>query len=134
MKIIGNILGVLLLSAAFFACTKPEDGFPNTGIINTVNKFTVTNYAVNSSENKSLFAGWQFQFGSNLRLQASKNGQVFQAEWRQFGDSLVIYNFADAPLTLLNKSWGRNIINDKMIYTKRGDAAGTTELNFDAVK
>jgi hypothetical protein len=129
-----GLLGALLLCTCFFSCIKPEDGFPNTNVIDTINKFTVTNYRVNGSENSTLFAGWEFQFGSNLRIQASKNGQTFQGEWRQFGDSLVIYNLVDAPLNLLNKSWGRNIINDKMIYTQRGDAAGTTELNFDAIK
>jgi L-rhamnose mutarotase len=135
MKLIGKLAVVAIAALVFVtACTKREDGWPNTGVINTIPQFGITNYRVNNAENKQLFDGWQFQFASNLRMQASKNGQVLQGEWRKFGDTLKIYSFAEYPLTLLNGSWGANIVNEQMVYTSRQDGAGVTELNFDVVK
>jgi hypothetical protein len=116
------------------SCVKVEDGFENTGVVNTSREFAVTNFLVNGAENKDIFKDWSFQFGSNQRLQAVKAGLVWQAEWRQFGDSIVVYDFTEYPLTLLNRSWGKKIVNTEMIYTERADGAGATSWNLDAIK
>jgi hypothetical protein len=132
-----RIKAILALALGIFSiasCGKKEDGYVNTGVVNTIGNFTITNFRTNGAEKQDIFSGYRFQFGSNLRLQAVKNGLVSQAEWRKQGDSIAIYNFADYPLSLLNTKWGAKLINEFVIQTSRTDGLNTTELNMDVVK
>jgi hypothetical protein len=136
MKNLGtkSILAFAIAVLCFTACGKKEDGYVNTGVINTIGNFTITNFRTNGAEKQDLFTGYRFQFGSNLRLLAIKNGLVLQGEWRKQGDSISITNFVDYPLTLLNTKWQGKLINEYVIQTLRTDGLNTTELNMDVAK
>ncbi len=98
------VLFILMFGIA--SCLKKDDGYKPTYGLDYTSTFAINNYLVNNNDYKSIFNGYTFQFSTQGKLVANKNGgTVDQADYRQDLDSVIVARFMNTDLMNLNRRW-----------------------------
>lgn len=90
-------------------------------------QWAVTSFAQNDTDITSSFAGYKFEFYSNMTVDAIDNGTVIQTgTWNGNATAMTTWaNFPNAgiPLVLINGTW--NIINSGSTFVIAAQTNGT---------
>jgi len=139
MLYLKNTLILLIISLLSFSSCSDDNTAPSTKGIIQQGKWKITSFSNNGTDETSSFSGYEFTFGSNGQVTATKGGSSIPGTWSTGADesmNKISLTFASLALINLNHEWTfltKSYTVFSLEYLSSSNGGSTDRLIFEKI-